>query len=50
MTGALVFKGTRVPVQTLVDHLTAGDSLDLFLDDFPSVSCEQAIAFLELPV
>lgn len=50
MHGALVFKGTRVPVQTLVDHLTAGDSLDVFLDDFPSVSREQAIAFLEMPV
>jgi uncharacterized protein (DUF433 family) len=50
MSGALVFKGTRVPVQTLVDHLTAGDSLDVFLEDFPTVSREQAVAFLEMPV
>ena len=40
-----VFAGTRVPVQTLIDYLKAGDSLDDFLDGFPSVSREQAEAF-----
>ena len=48
MSGTPVFKGTRVPVQTLIDHLEAGDSLDVFLADFPSVTREQAIAVLEL--
>ena len=48
MHGALVFTGTRVPVETLVQHLAAGDSLDKFLDDFPTVSREQAIAYLEI--
>ena len=48
MNGALVFAGTRVPVEILVDHLTAGDSLDKFLGDFPSVSREQAVAYLEM--
>jgi uncharacterized protein (DUF433 family) len=43
-----VFAGTRVPVQTLIDYLEGGDSLDDFLDDFPSVSREHAIAVLEL--
>lgn len=46
--GTPVFAGTRVPVQTLVDYLEAGDSLDDFLADFPSVSHEHAIAVLEL--
>jgi uncharacterized protein (DUF433 family) len=46
--GKLVFVGTRVPVNTLVDYLEAGDRLDEFLDHFPSVSREQAIAALEL--
>jgi uncharacterized protein (DUF433 family) len=36
--GALVFTGTRVPVEILIQHLTAGDSLDDFLDDFPTVT------------
>lgn len=45
--GTLVFTGTRVPVKALIDHLKAGESLDYFLQDFPSVSREQAIAFLE---
>jgi uncharacterized protein (DUF433 family) len=45
--GTPVFFGTRVPVKNLTDYLEAGDSLDDFLDDFPSVSREQAIAFLE---
>lgn len=46
--GALVFAGTRVPVEILVQHLAAGDTLDKFLDDFPSVSREQAVAYLEM--
>jgi uncharacterized protein (DUF433 family) len=46
-SGAPVFAGTRVPVRTLFDHLEAGESLEIFLDDFPSVSREQAIAVLE---
>lgn len=48
MNGALVFKGTRVPVEILIEHLAAGDSLDDFLDGFPGVSREQAIAYLEM--
>jgi uncharacterized protein (DUF433 family) len=47
MGGTPVFFGTRVPVQTLLDYLEAGDPLDAFLDDFPSVSHEQALAALE---
>ena len=46
--GTPVFKGTRVPLQSLIDHLKAGDSLEDFLDGFPSVSREQACVFLEL--
>ena len=46
--GAPVFAGTRVPIQALIDHLKAGESLDYFLEGFPSVSREQAVAFLEL--
>ena len=46
--GTPVFRGTRVPVKNLVDCLAAGDTLDQFLDDFPSVSREQAVAALEL--
>ena len=45
--GLPVFTGTRVPIQSLIDHLKAGDSLDDFLEGFPSVSREQAITFLE---
>jgi len=48
LSGTPVFADTRVPVQTLVDYLEAGDSLDDFLADFPSVSREHAIAVLEL--
>jgi uncharacterized protein (DUF433 family) len=48
MGGTPVFVGTRVPVQTLLDYLEAGDPLDEFLDDFPSVSRDQAVAVLEL--
>ncbi len=46
--GTPVFSGTRVPVQTLIEYLEAGDSLETFLDEFPSVSREHAIAVLEL--
>jgi len=45
--GTPVFAGTRVPVQTLFDYLEAGDPLDEFLDDFPTVSRELALAVLE---
>jgi len=48
MSGVPVFRGTRVPVRTLLDHLEAGDSLDAFLADFPTVRREQAVQFLEL--
>jgi uncharacterized protein (DUF433 family) len=45
--GIPVFTGTRVPVQTLFDYLRAGDPLDKFLEDFPTVSREQVTALLE---
>lgn len=45
--GTPVFQGTRVPFQTLVDYLESGHPLDDFLDDFPSVNREMAIAALE---
>jgi uncharacterized protein (DUF433 family) len=48
LSGQSVFKGTRVPVESLFDHLEAGVPLDEFLDDFPTVSKEQAIALLEV--
>jgi len=48
LSGAPVFVGTRVPLQNLIDYLAAGDSLEKFLDAFPSVTREQAIAALEL--
>ena len=47
MGGTPCFTGTRVPVQTLMDYLEAGDSIDEFLDDFPSVSRAQVVEFLE---
>ena len=47
MGGTPVFAGTRVPVQTLLDYLEAGDSIDDFLGGFPSVSRDQVINFLE---
>jgi uncharacterized protein (DUF433 family) len=47
MGGTPVFHGTRVPVQTLLDYLEAGESIDEFLIGFPSVTREQVIAFLE---
>ena len=46
-SGTPVFRGTRVPVRTLFDHLEAGDSLEVFLEDFPSVSRALAVAVLE---
>jgi len=47
MGGAPLFAGTRVPVQTLLDYLEAGESIDDFLEGFPSVSRAQVISFLE---
>jgi uncharacterized protein (DUF433 family) len=47
MSGAAVFAGTRVPVQTLLDYLEAGETIDDFLAGFPGVSRHQVIAFLE---
>lgn len=47
MSGAPVFEGTRVLAQTLIEYLEAGDSIDDFLEGFPSVGREQVIAFLE---
>ena len=46
--GTPVFAGTRVPVQTLIDYLEGGDRLNDFLDDFPTVSRQQALAALEI--
>ena len=46
LDGEPVFAGTRVPAKTLTDYLEAGDNIDLFLEDFPSVSRAQVIAFL----
>lgn len=47
MSGTPVFMGTRVPVQTLLDYIEGGDSIDDFLDGFPTVKRKQVIAFLE---
>ena len=47
MSGTPVFAGTRVPVQTLIDYLEGGDSIDGFLEGFPTVKRDQVIAFLE---
>jgi uncharacterized protein (DUF433 family) len=46
MSGTPVFAGTRVPVQTLLDYIEGGDSIEVFLDGFPTVKREQVIAFL----
>ena len=46
--GEPVFRGTRVPVKSLFDHLGAGDSLEIFLDDFPGVTREQVQAVVEM--
>ena len=48
MHGTPCFTGTRVPVQTLLDYIEEGDTLDSFLKDFPTVTRNQAIQFLEL--
>lgn len=48
LSGAAVFAGTRVPVQTLIEYIEGGDSLDDFLEAFPSVTREHAIGVLEL--
>ena len=47
MGGTPVFAGTRVPVQTLIDYIKGGESIDDFLEGFPTVTKEQVIAFLE---
>ena len=47
VSGSVVFHGTRVPVETLLDYLEAGETIDDFLEGFPSVSRDQVIAFLE---
>jgi uncharacterized protein (DUF433 family) len=47
LSGAPVFVGTRVPVRTLLDYLEGGDTLGEFLEDFPGVTREQAVSFLE---
>lgn len=48
LSGTPVFAGTRVPVKTLIDYLESGDTLEIFLQDFPTVSREQAIAALQI--
>jgi uncharacterized protein (DUF433 family) len=47
MSGTPCFAGTRVPIQNLIDYLEGGDSIEDFLEGFPTVSREQVIAFLE---
>jgi uncharacterized protein (DUF433 family) len=47
LSGAPVFAGTRVPVQALIDYLEGGETIDDFLNGFPTVSREQVIAFLD---
>ncbi len=48
MSGSTVFHGTRVPVKNLLDYLAVGDSIDEFLDQFPTVKREQAVALISL--
>jgi len=48
MSGTPVFAGTRVPIQNLFDYIEGGDDLSEFLDDFPSVTKEAAVAVLEM--
>ncbi len=48
MSGTPCFRGTRVPVQTLIDHIEGNSTLEQFLEGFPSVTREQAIQFIEL--
>lgn len=47
LSGTPVFVGTRVPMQALLDHLEEGETIESFLDGYPSVTHEQAVAFLE---
>jgi uncharacterized protein (DUF433 family) len=47
MSGEPCFRGTRVPVKTLIDYVEEGETIDEFLDDFPTVGRNQVIAFLE---
>jgi uncharacterized protein (DUF433 family) len=47
LSGTIVFKGTRVPLQNLIDYLEGGYTLDEFIDDFPSVTKEQAVRGLD---
>ena len=48
LSGTPVFAGTRVPIKNLFDYLEGGDSLDVFLDDFPTVTRAQALGVLEV--
>jgi uncharacterized protein (DUF433 family) len=48
LSGIPVFRGTRVPVQNLIDYLATGETIDTFLEDFPTVKREQVLQFLEL--
>jgi len=48
MSGTPVFRGTRVPIQNFFDYLEGGEGLEVFLDDFPTVEREQALALLGL--
>ena len=50
MSGTPVFQGTRVPIQALIDNLADGVSLDEFLENFPTVSREQALAIIRFPL
>ncbi|MFZ4727722.1 MAG: DUF433 domain-containing protein [Pseudanabaena sp.] len=50
LSGIPIFYGTRVPVKNLIDYLEAGDSLEEFLDDFPTVKKENVLQFLNLSV
>lgn len=50
MSGTPVFQGTRVPIQALIDNLADGVSLDEFLDNFPTVAGEQALAIIRFPL
>lgn len=47
LSGTPVFAGTRVPVKTLTDYLEAGDTIDVFIEDFPTVSKAQVVQFLD---
>ena len=50
LSGIPIFKGTRVPVKNLIDYLEAGDSIEEFLDDFPSVKRENVLMFLNFSI